>query len=90
MNRLTENNPPGPNAARFTLVELLLLMAFASVSFALMARGLVMLGFCFLATVICFRTSLVDFTPVGGTAVLLTIIFGTMSIGMLVLWSAGW
>ncbi len=89
MNRLTENNPPGPNAARFTLVELLLLMGFASVSFALMSGGLVMLGLCFLATVICFRTSMVDFSPIGGAAVLLTIVFGTMSIGMLVLWSAG-
>jgi hypothetical protein len=49
-----------------------------------------MLGFCFLATVIACRTSVVDFTMLGGLAVFLTIVFGSVSIALLVFWSAGW
>jgi hypothetical protein len=59
-------------------------------TFAFISRGLIMLGFCFLATVIAFRTSVVDFTMLGGLAVFLTIVFGSASIALLVFWSAGW
>ena len=81
--------PPATDATRFTLIELLLLTACAAITFALISRGLRWLGISFLLTVLAFRTSLVDFTPIGNWAVLLTILFGTISITLLILWSAG-
>ena len=83
-------NPPGTHATRFTLTELMVLTFCTAITFAFIARGLPWIGILFLLTVIAFRTSMVDFTSVGSLAVLLTMIFGTLGIASLVLWSAGW
>jgi|GEM_PF-6582022 len=64
-------------------------MACAAVTFALIRHGLKWLGASFLMTTIAFRTSLVDFTVIGHLSVWLTMIFGTISITLLILWSAG-
>lgn len=85
-----DHPPRGPSASRFTLGELVLLISCAAMAFALAARGLGLLGLCFLATVISFRTSVVDFSKLGGLSVLLTIAFGTLSIALLVIWSTAW
>lgn len=77
------------NASKFNLFELILLISCAAVSFALAARGVRMLGVFFMLTVVAFRTAIFDFTLIGGVATLLTMFFGVLSIGMLVLWSAG-
>ena len=79
--------PLGADATRFTLVELLVLMACAALAFVLISHDMWSLGICFLLTVVAFRTSLVDFTPVGGFATLLTVLFGSASIALLVLQS---
>ena len=50
---------------------------------------LAVLGIFFLLTVIAFRTAIFDFSIVGSLATLLTMVFGTVSIAILVLWSAG-
>ncbi len=89
MRRHLESNPPGPNATRFSLIELLVLTSCSAITCTLISWGLVGLGISFLLTIISFRTSVVDFTSIGGISVLLTIIFGTITIAQLVLWSAG-
>ena len=83
------SHAPSTHATRFTLVELLILMVCAAITFTLISQGLRWLGASFLLTAIAFRTSLVDFTVVGHLSVLLTMIFGTISITLLIFWSAG-
>lgn len=89
MRRRPNPNPPTTDATRFTLFELLVLIGFASIAFAVISRGQHLLGTMILLTVIAFRTSIVDFTSLGGFAVLLTMIFGITSIALLVVWSIG-
>lgn len=78
-----------PIVRKFTLNELVLLLTCCAITSSLMAQGVALLGFSFLATVIAFRTSVVDFSIVGDLAVLLTILFGSSSIWLLILWSLG-
>ena len=77
------------NAWKFNLFELLVLVSCAAGSLALAIRGLGLLGVFSLLTVIAFRTAIFDFTIVGHLATFLTMVFGTVSITMLVLWSIG-
>ena len=77
-------------ATRFTLLELLTLVTCSAVSFFFSTTGDLGLGACFLITVVAFRTALVDFTFVGGLANLLTILFGSLTVGFLVIWAINW
>lgn len=77
------------SASRFNLIELLLLTTCVSITCALSARGAVVLGASFLITVIAFRFAMFDFTRLGEVATLMAVVFGTVSIALLVLWSAG-
>lgn len=89
-NQRSDPNPPGTHATRFTLTELMALMFCSAITCVLIANGLITIGVLFLLTIVAFRTSLVDFTPIGSLAVLLTMLFGLLSIAAIVLWSAGW
>ena len=89
MMHTSEDDRRTPAAARFTLIELVLLMSMSAVACALIAKGVMMLGVCSFLTAIAFRTSIVDFSVIGSMAVLLTMLFGTVSIALLVLRSAG-
>lgn len=90
MKPVSEEQRRTPAAARFSLIELVMLLSLSAITCALIAKGVVMLGFCFLVTAVAFRTSIVDFSMIGSMAVLFTMFFGTVSIALLVLWSAGW
>ena len=81
---------PSVNASKFNLLELILLVSCSAIAFALVAHGLATLGVFFLLTAVAFRTAIVDFTLIGGLATFLTMIFGVLSIALLVLWSAGY
>ena len=73
------------NATRFTLFELLLLTTCSAVSCFFSLKGGLGLGACFFLAAISFRTAIVDFTFVGGLATLLTMLFGLLTIVLLVL-----
>ena len=77
------------NAWKFNLLDLLILTAIAAVAFTLASQGMGTLGLFLLMTVIAFRTAIFDFSLVGHLATLLTMIFGSVSLAILVLWSAG-
>lgn len=81
---------PSYSPSRFNLLELLLLLTCMAITFALISRGVILLGFTFLATAIAFRTAIFDFTVLGGFATLATLFFGVWSIALLVVWSASW
>lgn len=89
MNRRWPSPTVSINAWKFNLYELLALTSCAAAAFALATWGLVWLGVFLVLTVIAFRTALFDFSIVGDLATFLTMVFGTVSIAMLVLWSAG-
>jgi hypothetical protein len=48
------------------------------------------LGLCFLLTVVCFRTSIIDFTVIGALSTLLTTFFGSLGVALLIIWAATW
>ena len=89
MKRFTDPLPKGPTASRFTLIELVWLITCAAIACMLVARQLYLLSTSFMITIIAFRTSIVDFSLLGGIAVLATMLFGATSIGLLILWSVG-
>ena len=78
------------NATRFTLLELLALVTCSAVSLFFSTTGGIGLGACFLITVVAFRTALVDFTLLGGLATLLTMLFGLLTVGFMVIWAINW
>lgn len=89
MNRRWSTPTVSINAWKFNLFELLALISCAAAAFALASWGLAWLGVFFVLTIIAFRTALFDFSIIGDLATFLTMVFGTVSIAMLVLWSAG-
>ena len=78
------------NASRFTLLELLALVTCSAVSFFFSTTGGLGLGACFFITVVAFRTSIVDFPLLGGLATLLTMLFGLLTLGFMVIWAINW
>ncbi len=77
-------------ATRFTLLELLTLVTCSAVSCFFSTTGGLGLGACFLIMVVAFRTSIVDFTPLGGLATLATMLFGLLTVGVMVIWAINW
>lgn len=78
-----------PAAAQYSLIELVLLMFFASIACALASNGVAALGIAFLLTAVAFRTSCVDFSIIGQVAVPCTVLFGTITLVLLVIYSTG-
>jgi hypothetical protein len=78
------------NPWRFSLLELTALTSCAALAYVLAIQAGMLLGFCFVVTVVSFRTSIIDFTLIGGLATLLTILFGTLGVALLVVWAYTW
>jgi hypothetical protein len=73
---------------RWTLQELIVLIAVAALSSYLASIGAAALAACVTATAVAARTAAVDFSPVGGVACGLTMLFGVPMLFLALLFAA--